>query len=84
MENGPFRVILAKLPIDPGNGKSFKQRGKAAGWFGPGHRHHARAVGGTVAARRLGVQDGAVLASVEVAPLAFGLMVVGVDMEPPG
>ena len=62
--------------FQPGNGEGFKQRGKAAGGFGPGQLHHAHAVRGALGARRIGVQDGAVLTSVQVAPLPFGLVVI--------
>ena len=55
--------------LQPGYGEGFKQGGKAAGGFGPGQFHHTRAVGGALAAGRVGVQDGAVLTGVQVAQI---------------
>ena len=57
--------------FQPGNGKRFKQGGKAARRFRPGKFHHTHAVDGTLAAGRFGVQDGAELTGVEVAPAAL-------------
>src|SRR5438132_10847879 len=62
--------------FQPSNGEGFKQSRKAAGGIGPREFHYAHAVCGALAARWVSMQDGAVLASVEVAPLPLGLVVV--------
>jgi hypothetical protein len=62
--------------FQPGNGKCFEQRGEAAGGLGPGQLHHTHAVSRAPGAGRLGVQDGAVLTGIQVAPLPCGLMVI--------
>ena len=62
--------------FEPGDCQSFKQRGEAAGWLCPRQFHHPHPMRGALAARRFGVQDGVVLAGVQVAPLALALMIV--------
>src|SRR5260370_1070458 len=62
--------------FQPGNGEGFKKSREAAGWFSPGQLQHAHAMSRALGARRLGVEDGAVLAGVQVAPLSLGLMVI--------
>ena len=62
--------------FQPRDRESFKQRREAAGRLGPGQPHHLRSVLGAVAARQPGMQNRAVLASVEMTPVALGLMIV--------
>jgi hypothetical protein len=62
--------------FQPVNGQGFKQSRKPAGGFGPRQLHHPHAMGGALAARRVGMRDGAVLTSIQAPPLPFGLVVV--------
>ena len=64
--------------FQPRDRESFKQHREAAGDLGSRQSHHPRPVLGAVAARRPGMQNRAVLASVEMTPTALGLMI----MEP--
>src|SRR5690606_31028678 len=62
--------------LQPLDGYAFKQGREAAVGFGPWELHCARAMLAAVAAGRLGVEDGAELASVEMPPSALRLVVV--------
>ena len=67
-------VLLRSRP-QPVDGEPLKQRGEAARRPGPGQLHRRRAMLGTIAARRGGGQDRAVLAGSEVTPAPLGLMI---------
>lgn len=58
------------------DGEALEHRREAAGGFGPRKLHGANAVLGAPAARRYGLQDGPVLAGVQVPPTAGGLAVM--------
>src|SRR5437773_6354295 len=53
-----------------------KGHGKAAAGFRPRQLHNAHSMLRALAARWLGMQDGAVLAGIQMSPLPFRLMIV--------
>src|SRR5208282_497940 len=68
------RLLTGRLqPVDR---QAFKQRREPAMRFGPGQTHNAYPMFGTTAARGLGVQDGTVLARVQMPPMPFAVVVV--------
>ena len=67
-QSQPIRHGLLAGRLQPVDRQTLEQRREAAVRFGPGQTHHAHPMFGTTAARRLGVQDGAVLAGVQMPP----------------
>ena len=62
--------------FEPLDRQQFKQRCESARRLGPRHLHHSHSVVAACATRRLGVQNGPVLASIQVAPLPLRLVVI--------
>ena len=62
--------------LEPGNGQGFKQGGEARARFRPGQRHHLHSVLWASRSRRAGVQNGLILAGVQMPPAPFRLMII--------
>jgi hypothetical protein len=71
-----FRHRLLAGRLQPADRQSFKQRREAAASLGPRQTNHLHAILRAVCARRLGVQNRAVLTGVKVTPAPLRLMVV--------